>query len=96
MLHDLFHHYMKHPEEVGQQSRKRARKVGRPRAVCDYLAGMTDRYVTLSTSACSISRLPHVGPFRKDSFGRTGRGKGIFGGTAGAGSEGARGGFAVS
>ncbi len=47
MLDDLFHHYMRHPEEVGQRSRKRAHKVGRPRAVCDYLAGMTDRYVIL-------------------------------------------------
>jgi len=45
MLAALFHHYLKHPDEVGEQSRQRARKVGWPRAVCDYLAGMTDRYV---------------------------------------------------
>lgn len=45
LLEDLFHHYLKHPDQVGEQARKRMRKVGRDRAICDYLAGMTDRYV---------------------------------------------------
>jgi dGTPase len=45
MLEDLFNHYLKHPGQVGEQARKRFRKVGRHRAICDYLAGMTDRYV---------------------------------------------------
>ncbi len=40
MLEDLFKFYVGHPEEIGEQARKRARKIGRPRAVCDYLAGM--------------------------------------------------------
>ena len=44
LLEELFHHLLAHPREVGEQSRKRARKCGWPRAVCDYLAGMTDRY----------------------------------------------------
>jgi dGTPase len=44
MLEELFHYFMEHPGEVGDQSRRRARKDGWPRAVCDYLAGMTDRY----------------------------------------------------
>jgi dGTPase len=47
MLEDLFKHYLKHPKELGEQARKRARKIGRPRAICDYLAGMTDRYAIL-------------------------------------------------
>ncbi|MEY2428299.1 MAG: dGTPase [Verrucomicrobiota bacterium] len=47
MLEELFQFYNQHPKEIGEQARKRARKVGRPRAVCDYLAGMTDRYVVL-------------------------------------------------
>ncbi len=47
MLEELFEFYRKHPKEIGEQARKRARKVGRPRAICDYLAGMTDRYVIL-------------------------------------------------
>jgi dGTPase len=47
MLEELFQFYRKHPKEIGEQARKRARKVGRARAICDYLAGMTDRYVIL-------------------------------------------------
>ena len=44
MLEQLFGYYIKHPQEIGEVSRKRAKKDGWPRAVCDYLAGMTDRY----------------------------------------------------
>jgi dGTPase len=44
LLKDLFGYYLKHPAEIGEQARKRARKLGRHRTVCDYLAGMTDRY----------------------------------------------------
>jgi dGTPase len=44
MLDDLFNYYLKHPQQVGDQARKRFRKIGRHRAICDYLAGMTDRY----------------------------------------------------
>lgn len=47
VLEDLFEHYTAHHEEIGAQSRKRARRDGWPRAVCDYLAGMTDRYALL-------------------------------------------------
>ena len=43
----LFQHYLAHPQEIGQQARRRAKKVGLHRAVCDYIAGMTDRYVSL-------------------------------------------------
>jgi dGTPase len=47
LLKDLFNFYLKHPKEIGGQARKRVRKTGLHRAVCDYLAGMTDRYVML-------------------------------------------------
>lgn len=47
MLEALFHYYLSHHEEVGEQARKRARRVGWRRAICDYLAGMTDRYVLI-------------------------------------------------
>lgn len=47
MLAELFRFYMEHPQEIGVQSRKRARKDGWPRAICDYLSGMTDRYALL-------------------------------------------------
>jgi dGTPase len=44
LLRELFHFYLKHPKEVGEQSRRQTRKAGRHRVVCDYIAGMTDRY----------------------------------------------------
>jgi dGTPase len=44
MLGDLFCYFLEHRREIGEQARKRARKEGWHRAVCDYLAGMTDRY----------------------------------------------------
>jgi dGTPase len=44
MLEELFRYYLKHPNEIGAQSRRRIRKDGMHRAICDYLAGMTDRY----------------------------------------------------
>jgi dGTPase len=47
MLEDLFRHYLKNPGQMGELTRKRLRKVGLQRAICDYLAGMTDRYAIL-------------------------------------------------
>jgi dGTPase len=45
MVEELFQHYVENPKKIGEQSRKRIRKEGLHRAVCDYLAGMTDRYL---------------------------------------------------
>ena len=47
MLEELFRHFLDHPERMGGHSRKRARREGLHRVVCDYLAGMTDRYAIL-------------------------------------------------
>jgi dGTPase len=47
MLEQLFNYLLENPEEIGSLSRKRIRKDGLRRAVCDYLAGMTDRYAIL-------------------------------------------------
>ena len=44
LLRDLFHFYLQHPKEIGEQARRRVRKIGLHRVVCDYIAGMTDRY----------------------------------------------------
>ncbi|MDA1275578.1 MAG: deoxyguanosinetriphosphate triphosphohydrolase [Verrucomicrobia bacterium] len=44
MLEELFEYFSKHHNRIGEHSRKRARRVGWPRAICDYLSGMTDRY----------------------------------------------------
>ena len=44
LLEDLFRHYLEKHEQIGEMFRQRARKDGWHRAVCDYMAGMTDRY----------------------------------------------------
>jgi dGTPase len=44
LLRDLFGYYLDHPKEIGDQARKHMRKIGMHRAICDYMAGMTDRY----------------------------------------------------
>ncbi|HUC84703.1 MAG TPA: deoxyguanosinetriphosphate triphosphohydrolase [Candidatus Acidoferrales bacterium] len=44
-LRDLFHYYLKHPGQIGDRARQRIRREGVYRAVCDYIAGMTDRYL---------------------------------------------------
>lgn len=45
ILAELFKYYLAHPRNIGEQSRKRIRAEGLYRAACDYIAGMTDRYV---------------------------------------------------
>ena len=47
MLEQLFKYYLAHPKEIGDSSKRRLKQIGLHRAVCDYLAGMTDRYVML-------------------------------------------------
>lgn len=44
LLPELFHYLLKHRGTFGDLARKRARKDGWSRVICDYLAGMTDRY----------------------------------------------------
>ena len=44
MLEDLCQYFVKHPEEIGESARRRAPQIGWPRAICDYLSGMTDRF----------------------------------------------------
>ena len=47
LLEALFGHYLEHPEDIGSQSHARIETDGLHRAICDYLSGMTDRYVVL-------------------------------------------------
>ena len=47
LLEALFGYYLEHPEEIGSQSRARIETDGLHRAICDYLSGMTDRYVVI-------------------------------------------------
>jgi dGTPase len=43
-LEELFRYYLDHHDAIGEISRRRAKRDGWHRAICDYLAGMTDRY----------------------------------------------------
>jgi len=47
ILEELFKHYLRHHDAIGLAAGKRARRDGWPRAICDYLAGMTDRFALL-------------------------------------------------
>ena len=44
MLEQLFRFFLQHPDQIGEQSQRRVKTEGLHRAVCDYIAGMTDRY----------------------------------------------------
>jgi dGTPase len=45
LLRNVFEKYLKKPSLLGDTTAKRVRKDGLPRTVCDYLSGMTDRYL---------------------------------------------------
>ena len=45
MLSEVFQSYIAHPKELGLAARKRIAVDGLHRAVCDYVASMTDRYL---------------------------------------------------
>lgn len=45
LLKDVFELYLKKPSLLGETTAKRIRKDGLHRTVCDYLSGMTDRYL---------------------------------------------------
>jgi dGTPase len=47
MLEQLFKYYLENPKKIGARAQKSIRQNGLHRAVCDYIAGMTDRYVML-------------------------------------------------
>jgi dGTPase len=45
LLKNVFQRYLKKPSLLGETTAKRIRKDGLHRTVCDYLSGMTDRYL---------------------------------------------------
>ena len=44
LMSRLFRHYLDHPEDLGNKAKQRIETDGLHRAVCDYVAGCTDRY----------------------------------------------------
>jgi dGTPase len=45
MLRKVFESYVADPGELGEAATRRIEKEGLHRTVCDYVAGMTDRYL---------------------------------------------------
>ena len=45
LMEELFQYYIEKPKALGEFARKKIRKLGLHRSVCDYIAGMTDLYV---------------------------------------------------
>jgi dGTPase len=58
LLEELFQYYLEHPSAVDSRSRKRIRKDGLHRAICDYLSGMTDRYALLEHARIFAKKNP--------------------------------------
>ncbi|MBT5715500.1 MAG: deoxyguanosinetriphosphate triphosphohydrolase, partial [Opitutae bacterium] len=45
VIADVFSFYEKNPKMIGGESAKRINSEGLKRAICDYISGMTDRYI---------------------------------------------------
>src|SRR5688500_8135063 len=45
LMEELFEYFIANPKAIGEVARKKVRKLGLQRAVCDYIAGMSDLYV---------------------------------------------------
>ncbi len=44
MLEQMYYYFVKNPDNISEEYRKYLNKYSVPRVVCDYIAGMTDRY----------------------------------------------------
>ena len=44
MLESMYHYFVKNPDKISEEYRKYLGEYSVPRVVCDYIAGMTDRY----------------------------------------------------
>ena len=52
IIEELFQFYLDHPEKMPAWHAEQARQGSRHRAVCDYIAGMTDRYIQRVHQEC--------------------------------------------
>lgn len=44
MLESLYHYFVKNPDKISEEYKRYLQDYSTPRVVCDYIAGMTDRY----------------------------------------------------
>ncbi len=61
MMRRLFMHYLDHPETMGRKARARIEAEGLWRTVCDYVAGMTDRYALEEYHRFGLGAAPAAG-----------------------------------
>jgi dGTPase len=66
MIEAVFRRYMAEPERVGERTAERLASEGMQRTICDYISGMTDRYLiaeyeTLQGGTSSMLRSPRRG-----------------------------------
>ncbi|GBF49350.1 deoxyguanosinetriphosphate triphosphohydrolase [Leptospira ryugenii] len=59
IIHLLFQYFLKHPEKIPLSYREREEEDGRYRIICDYVAGMTDRYAIEICKSEGIFGLPY-------------------------------------
>ena len=50
IIRELYNHYLRHPEQLPSDFRPQMDFDGMPRVVCDYVAGMTDKYAIFKFS----------------------------------------------
>jgi dGTPase len=65
VIQDLFAYFTRYPLLLPEEHRQRAEAVGTRRAVCDYIAGMTDNYAVAQFTRLFIPRafpLPELKP----------------------------------
>ncbi len=58
MIGQLFYHYMNHPEDLPETFREQIKRHDVPadRTVCDFIAGMTDRYAVMTYEKLTVPR----------------------------------------
>lgn len=66
MLGEVFCAYLERPTEMGQGARRRVEQLGLHRAVCDYVASMTDRYVIQEHQRLFGLKVARRGPFQME------------------------------
>lgn len=71
MIEDLFDCYMNDPRQMSGEFSDRAQAEGRPRAVADYIAGMTDRFAIAEHERLKNGKTPFLERMHRGSAGVT-------------------------
>ena len=74
MLRSVFEAYVRAPDSLGDAAAKRIESEGLHRTICDYIAGMTDRYLMEEYRPIVASARDSLGKRRRRRFLRAGIG----------------------